>query len=259
MELYKFKNFSQFSNIEHFVTTRKGGYSVFPYANNNMSLESSDNQTVNNRLKLSEKIKLPLENFVYQYQTHTKNIELVTACHKGRGITDIRHAIQENDAMITSEPEICIVVMAADCVPVFLFDSKKNIIAAIHAGWKGTVQKIVYETVTTMIKEYNSNPADIIAGIGPSIGSCCYEIGNEVVSIISENFTNYKELLIYKSEQQKFHFDLWLSNKLQLIDAGVKSENIEIANICTKCNNNSFYSARCGDKGRFSAGIYLKK
>lgn len=258
MELFKFKKLSQYSNIEHFVTNRVGGKSEHPYRFNNMSLETTDFYTVENRKLLAEKIGLSLQHFVYQYQTHTKNVTIITNEHQGRGVEFIEDAIQENDAMITSEREICLVVMAADCVPILLYDSGQNIIAAVHAGWKGTVQRIVFETVQKMIEKFNSAPQNIIAGIGPSIGECCYEIGNDAYEIVSKNLQSSDEFLKFYPDKQKFHLDLWLANKLQLIDAGLVENNIEIANICTKCNNDLYYSARCNDLGRFSAGIYLK-
>ena len=258
MELFRFKNLSEFNDLEHFVSTRKGGFSKPPFEFNNMSLECNDIHTIINRKELSEILNLPLENFVYQYQTHTKNVIIINQSHKGRGTTDINDALQDNDAMITSEKQICIVAMAADCVPVLLFDSENKIVAAIHSGWKGTIQEITKTTVQKMIDEFNSKPENIFAGIGPSIGKCCYEIGNEVAEKIKSKLEYSDKVLFFNNKTQKFHFDLWLANKLQLEKIGINTKNIEIAEICTKCNQDFYYSARNNDLGRFSAGIFLK-
>jgi len=258
LELFKFKNLSLEKDIEHFITTKKGGFSKPPFEFNNMSLENSDTRTVENRKKLAKELNLNLENFVYQYQTHTDNITIIDQSHKGKGIIDINDAIQENDALITNKRKICLVVMAGDCVPILLYDRNLKIIAAIHAGWKGTVKKIPSKAVELLFEKYNSKPQDIIVGIGPSIGKCCYEIGDEVKKQIESNFQYSNKLLKFNPERQKYHFDLWLANKLQLVEIGISDENIEIAEICTKCNQNTYYSARTGDLGRFSAGIFIK-
>jgi polyphenol oxidase len=149
--------------------------------------------------------------------------------------------------------------MVADCVPLLLFDPVKKVVAVIHAGWRGTVQHITSNTIKVMIDRFGSNPADILAGIGPSIGPCCYEVGEEVKAVVHESFGTTEGYLVSQPHSEKPYFDLWYANQKQLIELGLKPENIETSQICTKCNHRMFYSSRAdkGVTGRFAAGIFL--
>jgi len=151
-------------------------------------------------------------------------------------------------------------VMVADCVPVILFDPVKKVSAVIHAGWRGTVKHITSNTVKTMTDRFGCDPADIIAGIGPSIGPCCYEVGEEVRTVVEQSFGTTRDYLVTKNHSDKPHFDLWYANHKQLTDSGVKPENIETSELCTRCNSQIFYSSRAdkGITGRFAAGIFIK-
>jgi YfiH family protein len=145
-------------------------------------------------------------------------------------------------------------ILTADCVPILLYDTKKEVVAAIHAGWRGTHMHIVTKTVQKMIDTFNSNPKDIIAGIAPSIGRCCYEVGEDV----AEHFFDMPQSFTRKDE--KYMLDLPLINKEQLLIAGLKEESIEMSHICTSCNVERFFSYRKeqGCSGRFMSTIGLK-
>lgn len=259
--------FAQFENllpfkdsIEHFVTTRNG---VLPPSKQNyftIGLNGIvDNQTVlSNRKLIAKQFNFSPDSFVFASQVHGNRIAVVTENEKGRGAFDRESYLCDVDAMVTNQKGICIFTQAADCVPILFFDPVKKVIGAAHAGWKGTVAKIPVEMVKTFVSEYSLNPSDIMVGIGPSIGSCCYEVGSEVVDMV-ENAFGSKEGLIFENEKfSKPVFDLWKANRWSLIEAGIKPENIELAGLCTKCNSNFFFSARTGDKGRFGAGIMIK-
>ena len=150
-------------------------------------------------------------------------------------------------------------VMVADCVPVVLFDPVKRVSAVIHAGWRGTVHRITCNTIREMVECFGCNPADILAGIGPSIGPCCYEVGEDVRKFVEQSFGTTKGYLIQKQDYVKLHFDLWYANRKQLTDHGVKPENIEMSELCTQCHPDIFFSSRAsgGVTGRFAAGIYI--
>jgi hypothetical protein len=145
----------------------------------------------------------------------------------------------------------------ADCVPILIYDPKNNIIGIVHAGWQGTVKRIVQNAVKYLTDMFSSDPEEILAGIGPSIGPDHYEVGKDVIIEVDDKLKEIRsEILITKNG--KTYFDLWKSNELLLIQSGVK--NIEVAGICTACNLDEWYSYRMeGQKsGRFGVFMSLK-
>lgn len=153
------------------------------------------------------------------------------------------------DGMVTDIPGLLLFIQVADCQSVMLYDPAKKAVANIHSGWKGSIKNIIGAGIDTMKQEFGSDPCDILAGIGPSLGPCCSE------------FVNYKseipeEFLIYK--RGKNHFDFWQMSIDQLTGKGLKPENIELSRICTKCFHDSFFSYRYAKiTGRFAAVIGL--
>lgn len=256
----QYNNFSKEKGIKHFVSTRIGGNSQSLCCGLNLGFKTIDNpQTViENRYILANSLNIPLANFVVPAQCHTDRIVVISEEDKGKGIFEKSTALPETDAMITNIAEICLMVFSADCVSILLYDPIKKVIGAAHAGWKGTVNKIAQKTAKEMTRVFGSNPKDLIVGIGPSIGSCCYEIGKEVISAVELNFTNANQL-IQPTKNDKAMFNLWEANKVQLTEIGILSENIEIAELCTYCNPELFFSHRFsnGNTGRFGAGIML--
>ena len=148
-------------------------------------------------------------------------------------------------------------IMGADCVPVLLYDRVKHVIAAVHAGWRGTVQNIVTETIKAMQHRFTCRPENILAAIGPSISSKNYEVDQPVYDAFSKNFHYFNKLFSPGKKSGKYQLNLWKANQLQLLSAGLKASHIELANICTFENNNHFFSARKNDSGRFATGIML--
>jgi polyphenol oxidase len=169
--------------------------------------------------------------------------------------------IKDTDALITTSKGLCISVMSADCVPVLLYDPVKRAIGAVHAGWRGTVSKILTLTVQAMLQHYGTQPADLVAAIGPSICPEVYEVGEEVIMAVEQTFGTKDSLITRENGPGKGHFNLWEANRIQLLALGVKSENIEVAGICTYQHSDEFFSARrSGNRaGRFSAGILLRE
>jgi len=258
--LYTFQNLGRFPKLLHFVTTRSGGVSETPYYSLNLGLHTADNpiNVLKNRMLLAEKIGINPHKILYASQVHSGNVKIIDEQAVADGILLIN---PETDAMITHLTGICLMVMVADCVPVLLFDPAKNVIAVIHAGWRGTVQYIVANTLSAMVTRYGSNPGEIIAAIGPSIGPCCYEVGEDVKLSVENSFGTTEGYLVKQIDSGKYHFDLWYSNHKQLIGNGLKDKNIEIAGICTKCKPDVFYSSRAsgGLTGRFAAGLSILK
>jgi YfiH family protein len=145
-------------------------------------------------------------------------------------------------------------IMTADCVPILHFDTKQKVVAVIHAGWKGTEQEIALKTVEKMKESFNSNPKDIMAGIAPSIGKCCYEVDWNVAKHFEHIENSYED----KGEKQML--DLPYINRKQLLHAGLKKGNIEMSNVCTACEVGNYFSYRKeqGCSGRFMSIIGLK-
>lgn len=259
--LYHFDNLKQFDNqIVHFVTTRNESVPTSSKNYFTIGLNGAiDNRIVlNNRKLLAAQVGIANDSYVFAVQVHGNRVAVVNDEDRGKGAFERSEYLSDIDAMVTNRKDICIVTQAADCVPILFFDPVKKVIGAAHAGWKGTVAKIPAEVVKALVTEYGSNPKDIVVGIGPSIGSCCYEVGDEVVALVRNSFDTTEGLILANKKFIKPVFDLWQANYRTLIEAGIEPENIEIANMCTKCNNDIFFSARFGDKGRFGAGIMIK-
>jgi hypothetical protein len=160
------------------------------------------------------------------------------------------------DAIITNKPGITLFMRFADCVPILLYDRELRAVGIIHAGWQGTVALIVQHTVDAMARWYGSDPGNLIAGIGPSIGPDHYEVGEDVAKPAMEVFNSDAELVLEK-RNGCWYFDLWKANEILLRRSGVK--NIEQSNECTACDTHLWYSHRAekGQTGRFAGLIGL--
>jgi YfiH family protein len=188
--------------------------------------------------------------FVLANQTHSDNIHIVTNA-KTKGWLDMKSAIADCDALVTNQKGVMLGVLTADCVPVLLYDPKEEVVAAVHAGWKGTKEQIVAKTVQKMKEVFGSDPAEVIAGIAPAIGKCCYEVGEDV----AEHFFDIPDAC--KAKGNKYMLDLPYINKYQLLDTGLRVEHIEMSGICTACETSKFFSYRKeeGCSGRFMSLI----
>ncbi len=171
----QFENLSNHQNIIHFSTTRIGGQSVGKLESLNLGYTVNDNPKIvsSNLEKLANTFGFEKTQMVSPKQTHSRNIGIV------KSTNDI---FNDTDALITNIPNICIFIRTADCVPILLFDPIQKAAAAIHSGWKSTIQEISKHTIEIMQKEFGTKPSDLIAGIGPSIGPKVYEVGPEVTN-----------------------------------------------------------------------------
>ena len=163
---------------------------------------------------------------------------------------------EDTDAVITDSPGLCVCVKTADCIPILLYDARQRIVAAVHAGWRGTVGRIVEKTLEVMKAEYGTKGEDIVACIGPSISLEAFEVGDEVYVAFAEAGFDMNSIA---RKYEKWHLDLWEANRLQLLSQDVKEENIEVAGLCTYNHCDDFFSARrLGIKsGRILSGIIL--
>ncbi|HHB94384.1 MAG TPA: peptidoglycan editing factor PgeF [Campylobacterales bacterium] len=244
--IYSFRNLSQESGCIHLVTTKNIEYDY------NFSLALHTNEEPKSILQNRDKIqqKFPNMKFIVANQTHSDHISIITDV-TSRGWDSIDSAIDDCDALISNQKGVILTILTADCVPILLFDTKQKIISAIHAGWRGTEQQIVIKTIKKMEQEFNSNPKDILAGIAPSIGRCCYEVDWGV----AQHFQEYDNA--FDRVEDKYMLDLPHINRLQLIKVGVREKNIELSSICTACEVDNYFSYRKekGCSGRFMSMI----
>ena len=189
-------------------------------------------------------------NFVVANQTHSDHIYVVTDTQT-KGWKGMEDAIEDCDALMSDRPGVVLAVLTADCVPVLLYDPEHKAVAAVHAGWKGTNAHIVSKTVAKMSEVYGSDPSQLIAGIAPAIGKCCYEVGKDV----AQHFFDVEEAI--ESKGEKYMLDLPYINKYQIIEAGLQEAYIQLSGICTACNTKHFFSYRKeqGCSGRFMSLI----
>ena len=189
--------------------------------------------------KTFSKDEFNLTNLTRNSQIHSSIVNKIDEKNIGQRI--------DGDALITNVKEVPLLILTADCVPGVIIDPKNKAVGVAHAGWRGTYDKICKNTIDEMIKNYKSNPEDLICVIGPSIGPCCYEVSKDLVEKFNTNLANHAgEFDIIKDD--KYFLDLWKINELTLKDCNVKDENIINLQICTNCNHDKFYSYRKHNK-----------
>lgn len=249
--------------VTHAISTRFHGYSQPPFNGLNLALHVKDNpnNVLNNRKLFCAGLNLNSMKITTCQQVHGNKVICVTNELIGKGATDFNDTIADADALITNISQVPLTLFFADCTPILIYDPIHNVIGNAHGGWRGTVGKIALHTIELMHKIYGTNPKDCLASIGPSIGACCYEIGEEVALKFRKAFPNHTEqILHFHQDKQKYHLDLWQANALTLQQAGLPKTNIEIANVCTSCNHDIFFSYRAdkGHTGRIASIISLR-
>ena len=259
LEFFSFESFGRFPEVTNVAVSRKGGSSGGEFAELNLSLNAGDDPDVvlDNRARLSFVTGASPDLLTLGGQVHGVNVAVVPDDGIGGGGSG--RFIPETDAMVTRAPDVPLVILAADCVAVSLYDPENGAAGIAHAGWKGTLGSIAARTVDKMKSEFGSDPASLHAGIGPSIGPCCYEVGEDVIGrFYAADRVTADEVLRAGKQRGTASLDLWKANKLVLESAGVPPENIEVAGLCTACNPEDFYSHRAegGNTGRF-AGLLM--
>ncbi len=259
-KLLTFDVFGSFSEIIHFCTTRHGGVSTGNFASFNLSPFVGDRAEnfQNNLHILSKQTGISAENFIFPYQTHSEKILIIDSDFLNDSADIKKDKLQGVDAVITNAKNICIGVTTADCVPILLFDRNKKVIAAVHAGWRGTQALLVKKVISCMNKKFSSNSQNIYALIGPSISAEVYEVGSELITLFEK--ADFDVNSIFSKRNGKLFLNLWEANRQLLIECGVPSSQIQISGICTYIQHQNFFSARSLgiDSGRMFNGIILK-
>jgi hypothetical protein len=211
--------------------------------NTSFSVGDSAENVAENRRRFLDDLEVPSDRLAIPQQRHTAVIRNAKA-----GGT-----YEQCDALMTAIPGVFLSVSIADCAPVFLFDAAKKIVACVHAGWRGTEQRILHRTIQMMHEEFGSKSRDVSAFIGPSAGECCYEVGEEVAQKFGAEFVSRRD--------GKLYLNIKKANEEQLRNAGVPGPNIEIHKDCTICSTQLYHSYRRNREksGRMMAVIGLNE
>lgn len=222
------------NEIRHFFSSRIGGVSTGVYESLNLGIYTDDSScnVEENKRRIFSAAGMCLENAVYLRQVHGNTIYEVTESN----LNQIRGL--EGDGLITRAEKIPIGIFTADCAPILIYDRVKRIAAALHGGWKGTELRIVKKAVDIMCERMGSDPVNILSAIGPCIGKCCFEVGEDVAGRFSSS----------TERDGRLYVDLVLENVNQLKSCGVPEKNISASHICTYCNSDMLFSYR-RDKG----------
>lgn len=260
MKIINYPILAQFPELLHFCTTRHGGVSSGNFGTFNFSPYSGDipeNQKANIGL-LANELHLSTQQILFPYQMHSDNVKIINS--EFLQFSDVYKMtfLEGVDALITNLANVCIGITTADCVPVLIFDKVNNVIAAVHAGWRGTCARIVEKTIQQMIIVFGTDPGNIFASIGVSISPDVYNVGAELMEEFEKAYFPVSE--IFDKRENQIYLDLWNANKWLLMQVGVPENQIEIAGICSYTHSDDFFSARkLGLKsGRMLSGIMLK-
>ncbi len=256
-----FPSFEKYDNLRHGFSTRLGGVSDGIYKSMNLNFNKGDKvKNVRQNFEIiSKAIGVDIKSLVAAAQTHSTNIRKVTIKEKGIGIYRSKD-LNDIDGLITNEKNITLVTYYADCVPIYFYDDKNKVIALAHAGWRGTVNKIAEKMIYKMTNEFNSDVKNIKTAIGPSIGPCCFEVDSTVASEFHKKLESFKpHEFISKKDNGKYYIDLWLANRKMLESSGILPENVEVADVCTSCNDGLLISHRKtkGQRGGMAAMLCM--
>ena len=239
-------------------TTRHEGVSRTPYNSLNLGTNTQDqtHSVEGNRSLLARAFGVAQDKLVTVKQVHGTDILVIDEPND-----DVSHFLGlEGDAIITNQPGIMIGICVADCAPILLYDQEKQIIAAVHAGWKGTAAKLVSKTVAGMKSLFECSPRKLQAVIGPCIGKCCYEVDTPVNQAFTQNGLEW-DTCAEKTGENSWRLDLAAANHALLVSAGVPAPQIQTSGMCVCCHRELFFSYRRDgvETGRQMGFIMLKE
>lgn len=247
--------------VTHAISTRHGGASSGPFASLNLSAAVGDKPELvrHNRGVFVEGLGLRLEDTVALAQVHGCRVVQVSDKDKGRGVLDEAPPPERADAMITNAPGVPLLVLAADCVPLLFFDPRRRAVGAAHAGWRGAVSGVAPATVRALGQAFGSRPGDLLVGVGPAIGCCCYEVDEPVLAPLRAALPEEWEQVTQPARPGHCRLDLQETVRRQLVRAGVPAAQIQTLGLCTACHPEILYSERAEGRpsGRFGALIAL--
>jgi YfiH family protein len=258
--------FELFAGVRHGISTRHGGVSRRPYDTLNLGYSTPDDEdhVVENRARFSDAVGATPDTLMTAHLTHGTEISVFSAARSDRWprahypvrAGSHRSAwVFETDGVVGDVTGLTFLLTAADCTPVLFWDRSQGVVGAAHAGWRGTARGIMGNVIRAMTESFGTDPSDLVAGIGPSMGPCCYTVGEDVIETFADS--HIEPALV--SGNGPTRLDLWESNYHQLVAAGVPSSSIEIMGLCTGCHVSTFFSHRAegGRTGRMACAIGL--
>lgn len=256
IEILKDSYWEKIPNLVHGFTTRRGGVSVSPFDEFNGSLSVGDDPSAveTNRKRFSEQLGVSLSQCFMVRQVHGNRILVID---KEGSFPDSNDLQKGYDALITNRLEVLLGIQTADCLPVLMVDVEKNVAAAVHAGWKGTCLGIAMKVIAEIGRLYQSSPRDVQVLLGPSIGRCCYQFGDQEIQEFQERYLHHARWI--ESRSGSYFLDIREANRCQLLSRGVPEENIRSITRCTCCEREQFFSVRReGTTGRHLNFIMLR-
>jgi hypothetical protein len=227
--------------VEAFVTGRGGGVSVGAYESLNMSLSVGDDPeaVLENRRRAAGALGAELSDMVFCNQTHSDHSYVVSAVDGGRGTRSTDDAIPATDAVVTTEPGVVLVILAADCVPIVLYDPVAHVLGCVHSGWRGTVARVSAAALAAM-RTLGASPENVIAGLGPAISP--YQVGADVADAVQRGLGAAAAEVIRPDGTGRWLLDLWGANRIVLREAGLADDNVYVTPYVT--GDGRFFSDR---------------
>lgn len=250
MKIHQSQRLKSYTKLAHAFTTRDAGVSLAPFNSLNLSFHVGDNKesVLTNHALLATQLSYNIETLVHMKQIHSNLIHIV----------DIKDSFSNPptcDALITNKINTPLMVMVADCSPLLFYDENKKVIAVAHAGREGAFKNIIKNVVNSFMHDFGSDIKDIFVTIGASIGVCCYEVGVEIKTKAEELGLGFA----IKKRDDAIFLDVSKILKSQLLESGIKEENIELSDECSCCQNAKYFSYRASkNTGRF-AGVLMMR
>ncbi len=249
------KNFSRlltpYADIVHTFTTRQNGVSQVPYNSSNLGFHVGDikEDVIQNHTILADTMGYQVSKLVHMKQIHSDKVVIVDP-----QIHNFDNP-PECDALLTDKRGIALMVMVADCTPVLFYDTRQHVIGVAHAGRAGALQGIVVKSIQKMQKHFKSHLSDIKVVLGPSIGSCCYEVGEEIVQVLTTKGYGLSTVI----EKGRYYLDVNSMIHKQLKELGLNAQQVEDLGVCNACEHTSYFSYRADKQitGRF-AGVIMR-
>jgi len=258
VEFYTFDIFEKTGLVDHMFSTRIGGVSEGCFESLDLSFSRGDDpeKVAENFTRAAKAIGSDIKYITIARQTHGTKVRLVDENDCGRGVTKERY-LEGYDGLLTDKKGVMLVTLHADCIPLYFLDPVKKAIALSHAGWRGTVDGMAERTILKMEEVFGSNREDILAGIGPGISKCCFEVSADVRDEFVSKLP-FSESFIRKGERtDKYYIDLKAVNKELMLNMGISERNIEVSDECTMCLEDKFFSHRRMGEKRGSMAAFL--
>ena len=246
-EFIQFRKLLEYPELKHCYTLRKN--------NVNVQIKNGDRaELIESYKKVAEALGIDYKTIVKPHQTHTDRVEIVNKNTE---------EFENVDGVITNKKNIMLCTTSADCTSLFLYEANKKVVADVHSGWKGTLQKIAKKAVQKMLSDFNCVPTDIVCCIGPCIKKCHFEVDKDVMQMFKEEFsyTGRIDEIIEEGRiiagMQKYNIDTTLINQIILQEVGVLQENIIDSGLCTVCNSDLFHSYRADKEASGRNGAFI--